>query len=356
MHRLFTKMPDPGTPVAPDSFSGPQGSCTVEPSASTRPRRGIGWPTLLVAAGIYGGFGLVTWFHAALPWWLLALLGGLLVAWHGSLQHEVVHGHPTRLAWFNRLLVLPSLWLWLPFERYRESHIRHHRDERLTDPLEDPESWYLTPERWAAAGRPLRLLLWVNNTLLGRLVLGPPLVVGRFLLGELRALAAGRLDLRAWAMNLLGGALVLGWVVGVCGLGLLEYLLLFVYPGIALTLLRSFAEHQARPAVGERTVVVEAGAPMALLYLNNNLHAAHHAFPNEPWFRLPAIWRAERARLLAGNGGYRFSGYAEIAARYLLWPKERVVHPGLFDLAPLERDRSGDGGRLAGELARPAEA
>lgn len=301
-------------------------------SASNRP---FGWPTLLVVIAIYGGFGLVTWFHNALPWWALVLLGGYLVAWQGSLQHEVVHGHPSRSAWFNRLLVLPNLSLWLPFEIYRNTHISHHRDEHLTDPLDDPESWYLTPERWAGAGKGQQTLLWINNCLLGRLVLGPPLVVGRFLWGELRALRQGSLQWRAWLLNLVGGALVLGWVAGICGLSPLTYLLLFVYPGTALTLLRSFAEHQARPAAAERSVIVEASPLMALLYLNNNLHALHHAQPNEPWFRLPALWRQEKARLLAANGGYRFSGYAEIAARYLLWPKERVVHPGLFDLAPL---------------------
>jgi squalene-associated FAD-dependent desaturase len=29
------------------------------------------WPTLAVATAVYGGFVLTTWFHLALPWWLL---------------------------------------------------------------------------------------------------------------------------------------------------------------------------------------------------------------------------------------------------------------------------------------------
>ncbi len=31
--------------------------------------------------------------------------------------------------------------------------------------------------------------------------------------------------------------------------------------------------------------------------------------------------------LLAGNGGYRYGGYLEIAARYLFKPKEHPRHP-----------------------------
>ncbi len=84
------------------------------------------WPTLAVAAAIYATFTALTLGHAALPWWLLLVAGGYVTAWHGSLQHEVVHGHPTPSAAFNELLVLPSLWLWLPFRIYRESHRRHH--------------------------------------------------------------------------------------------------------------------------------------------------------------------------------------------------------------------------------------
>ena len=121
--------------------------------------------------------------------------------------------------------------------------------------------------------------------------------------------------------------LVLIWVLWVCGLPLVEYLALFAYPGISLTLLRSFLEHQARDEVGERSVLVESGWPMSLLFLNNNLHALHHAEPGTPWYRLPARYRARRGELLARNGGYRYGGYGEIILRHLVRPKENPRHP-----------------------------
>ena len=69
------------------------------------------WPTLLVAAAIYAGFAALTWFYHALPWWLVFPAGAYVVAWHGSLQHEAVHGHPTHWPLLNELLVFPSLAL-----------------------------------------------------------------------------------------------------------------------------------------------------------------------------------------------------------------------------------------------------
>jgi len=288
----------------------------------------VEWPTLGVAAAIYGGFGLLTWYHAVLPWWLLPPLGGYIVAWHGSLQHEVAHGHPTPWNWVNEALVLPSLWLWLPFRRYRDSHLVHHRDENLTDPLDDPESWYVTAEAWARMGPLRRTFCRALNTVAGRLLLGPAYCVwclARSEVGLLRAGASGQA--RAWLPHLGGCLLVGGWVFGVCGLSPLAYLLTFAYPGLALTLLRSFLEHRAVRPVAARSVVVEAGPLLALLYLNNNLHALHHAEPGTPWYRLPAHYRARRADLLRDNGGYRYRGYGKIVARYLLRPKEPTVDP-----------------------------
>lgn len=289
---------------------------------------GIEWATLALAGGLYLLFGLLTWWHAALPWWLILPLGGYLVCLHGSLQHEAVHGHPTPWRLVNEALVFPSLWLWMPFRAYRETHLVHHRNEMLTDPREDPESFYVTADAWARMGRLRRAFLRANNTLLGRVVLGPPAAVVRHWRNEIPRLVRGdRSHLTAWGLHLAGCALVLAWVLGVCRIPFGEYVLLYVYPGLALTLVRSFLEHQARPEVEARSVLVEAGPVMSLLFLNNNLHALHHAHPGVPWYRLPVIYRARRAELLAQNGGYRYGGYLEIARRYLLNSKEPVLHP-----------------------------
>lgn len=298
-------------------------------SAEASFTRTIEWPTLLTAVAIYVGFGLLTFYYHQLPWWLVLPLGGYIVAWHGSLQHEAVHGHPFRWRWLNEALVFPSLWLWMPFRSYRTLHLTHHRNDRLTDPLEDPESYYVTAARWAQFGPLRRAVLRVNNTLLGRLVMGPWISVLSYWRDELRALRGDgdRADGRAWINHVLGCAIVLAWVVGLCGIPLWEYVLLFAYPGLSLTLLRSFLEHRARDEVDERTVIVEAEAPIALLFLNNNLHAVHHEHPGAAWYTLPAIYKTERQRLLRENGGYLLKGYREVFRRYFLRAKEPVVHP-----------------------------
>lgn len=286
------------------------------------------WPTFAVAAAIYTLFGLLTGYYHALPWWLVLPAAAYVIAWHGSLQHEVVHGHPSRWRWLNRALVLPSLWLWLPFDLYRASHLRHHRDRDLTDPLCDPESYYLTATAWQTLPPWQRNLRWIFNTLAGRLLLGPLFVSGGLLRREARRLLQGDTShLAAWGLHLVGIAVVLGWVIGVCGIPFWAYLALFVYPGISLSLLRSFLEHQAAPDWQRRTVAIEAHPLWALLFLNNNLHVLHHAEPGLPWYRLAARWHERRSELLAANGGYRYRGYGEVIARYLLWPKEPPYYP-----------------------------
>jgi len=291
-------------------------------------RPAIEWPTMAVTAAIYVGYAALTLNYHSLPWWLLLPAGGFLLAWHGSLQHEVVHGHPTGLPWLNRALVFPSLWLWMPLEVYADTHLRHHRDESITDPLEDPESYYLSEDDWARAGRLRRSLLRFHNTALGRLLLGPIVSVWRLLVVETEAFAAGDFrHLKAWALHLLGCVPVLIWVMAVCKIPLLAYLLLFVYPGISLTLLRSFAEHQAHPEINKRLAIVESGPVMSLLYLNNNLHYVHHRAPRLAWYRLPARWRAHRDQVLAANGGYRYAGYGEIILRYALTGRQPVAWP-----------------------------
>ena len=133
----------------------------------------IEWPTLAVSAAVYGGWVALTAVWPHVP--TVVLLAGLavLTAWHTSLQHELIHGHPFRRRAWNHALGWVPLSLWMPYGDYLDLHLAHHRDERLTDPVDDPESSYLTPERWAATGGVGRLVVQVDRTFAGRLAIGP---------------------------------------------------------------------------------------------------------------------------------------------------------------------------------------
>ena len=298
------------------------------PGAVARLWRRCEGPTWIVAAALYAGWGLTTWSYHALPWWLVLSLGAWFVCWHGSLQHEVVHGHPTRRPWLNAALAYPPLGLWQPYTLYRESHLAHHRDECITSPLDDPESDYVTAADWEAMGRLRRAMLRAHNTLLGRLAFGPLVACARLAAAEARRLRAGDHGHAAsWLAHVAAVAAVLYWTTVVCGIPPWAYVLLFAYPGLSLTLLRSFAEHRPAPEPAHRTVVVEAGPLMSLLYLNNNYHAPHHARPGLAWYAIPAYWRADRAAILERNGGYVFGGYGGQFRRFLFRPKAEPVHP-----------------------------
>lgn len=279
------------------------------------------WPTGLVAAAIYAGWFAATTWHASLPPPLLFLAGGWLLAWHGSLQHETIHGHPTGSAAINSGLGFAPLSLWLPYAVYRRSHLAHHGCGAITDPRRDPESRYHERRHGFAwvAGQ-------LHASLVGQLLIGPPISVARFLAGE-----AGRLRreprrvLRDWVPHLVAVAGLLWWLDHV-GLGIGEYLLAFVYPGMMLTMLRSFAEHSAGLATPARAVSVERGGPLALLFLNNNLHAAHHERPMLPWHALPAYHRQHRGRF-EREGALFYRSYAEVARRFAFRAHDDMLHP-----------------------------
>jgi fatty acid desaturase len=286
-------------------------------------------PTLAVAATIYCGFFGVTWFFRDMPPAIAVPLASLLLAWHSSFQHETIHGHPTASRRINTLLGWPPLALWLPYEAYRESHLRHHRCKgaRLTRPADDPESHYLPAGALAMAGRAKRAVLHLNRTLVGRLLLGPAISVVRFWGAEfrrLRAWEAGRFWI--WARHAGSAAIVLAWVVGVCHISPLVYLFAVVYPSIALGLLRSFAEHRSHADPRLRTNVVESGWAFSLLFLNNNLHVAHHAKPSMPWYRLPHAWKSMRGEA-DGAGTTIRPGYRHLFRSYLLRPIIAAEYP-----------------------------
>ena len=162
------------------------------------------WPTWLLLIGVYGG-----WFAIILnSAWLgrglsTLLLIPLLVLWL-SVQHELLHGHPTRSVLCNKILGYAPFAVWYPYTLYRDSHLLHHRDEDLTVPGVDPESRYLTAVRWQGSSLFERSLHWLNKTVLGRFAIGAPLALLALAAEELQRLK--NRERQAWLMWLSHGA------------------------------------------------------------------------------------------------------------------------------------------------------
>jgi fatty acid desaturase len=311
--------------------SGSTGAPTTHVSTNRRlARHRLEWPTLFVAVAIHGGFLVLTAYFRELPLWVSAPSVSLLLAWYSSLQHETIHGHPTSSRRFNAALGALPLALWIPYTVYRETHLRHHRHggRGLTQVARDPESFYLPTGVLSRVGRLRRWVHRANCTLAGRLVLGPALAIAAFWSGEFRRVRSGdRRRVRIWARHALGVALVLTWTVGVCHIPLLVYAALIVYPSVSISHLRSFAEHRADADPLLRTRVVEAHPVWALIFLNNNLHIAHHVNPKVPWYQLPRVWgqmrHPARERGLVFDGGYR-----EVIQKYFFRPYISLDYDG----------------------------
>ncbi|KQZ13852.1 fatty acid desaturase [Mesorhizobium sp. Root554] len=298
----------------------------------------VEWPTVMLALACYG-----IWFAAGLYLWpshpLMALVVmTLTVALQSSLVHEVLHGHPTRNALVNEAFVFLPLGVVWPFRRFKTLHLRHHADERLTDPLDDPESYYQALWHHNDMPRWMKALLRANNTMVGRFFLGPWLSATGFYMDDAKQIAAGDAVIgRAWLLHLVGLAVVLLVVQFGFGIPLWLYLLVPVWFGQSLIAIRTFAEHQWSENPEGRTVIVERSA-LSLLFLNNNLHFVHHKKPTVAWYRLPRLFHADREGWLRANNGYVYPNYLALLKAYAFKTKEPVVHPVLRRVA--ERGRA----------------
>lgn len=290
------------------------------------PARHLEWPTILLLVFTYAVWaaGTMLWQHSAA---VSLVLTAVAIAQFSSLQHEVLHGHPFRSQLLNEALVFPALALVVPYERFRDTHLQHHYDPALTDPYDDPESNYLDPAVWDRLPPVLRLVLRANNTLLGRMVVGPLVGIWVFIRADIYAARHGDVRVgRAWALNGVGVILVLVWLMNWGMMPVWAYAIA-VYLGLSLLKIRSFLEHRAHEASRARTVVIEDRGPLALLFLNNNYHVVHHMHPSVPWYRLPALYAARKAHFLRRNDSYVYANYFEIFRRHLLRAKDPVPHP-----------------------------
>lgn len=284
------------------------------------------WPTWLLLVGTVGAWFTLVHHTAVLGQALtLLLLVPVITLWM-SLQHEMLHGHPTRWVKLNKVLGYAPLAIWYPYTLYRDSHLQHHRDESLTRPHLDPESRYFDRTAWDRSSPAERRLHWLNKTVCGRLLVGPALALLGLLKDEGRRLRQG--CVQAWLMWLTHGAfvaLLLGYVHRQ-GLSIAVYLAASLL-ALALSMVRSYYEHRPAAAPEQRSVLNEAGWPWRWLFLNLNLHLVHHDLPGLPWYYLPQAYAARREDWLQRSGQFLVKGYGELFQRYGFAPIDSPQHP-----------------------------
>ncbi|MBP0589202.1 fatty acid desaturase [Paraburkholderia sp. LEh10] len=311
------------------------------------------WPTWLLIVTIYGGWFFVASHVRALGLSVAIALLAVISAWYMSLQHELLHGHPTRSAFVNGLIGFAPLAVWFPYPVYRQLHLQHHDDWHLTHPEIDPESYFVSAEAWRQAGPLTRALLIARNTFAGRLLLGPAFSIAATATGAARKLLRGDWrDVPAWLAHLALLAVLVIWLDRGCGIAPWLFFAGVGYPALALSSVRSFHEHRAAASHEQRSVINEAGWFWRLLFLNNNYHAVHHDLPGVPWYALRDVYRARRGDYLARNGGFIVRGYFEWLRQHALRPIVHAMHPLADSFGPGARSMSKIG-TVAG-VERPA--
>ncbi|NNK16599.1 MAG: fatty acid desaturase [Sulfitobacter sp.] len=283
------------------------------------------WPTLCVFSTCLGVFGATLalppgW--AAFQWVVFVLVLTL----HSSLSHEILHGHPFGSEKASTVLGLMQPGLFVPYLRFKALHLAHHRDANLTDPYDDPESNYLDPEIWAGLALWKRRVLTFNNTLFGRMMIGPFIGMKSFVAGDLQRIMRGEREVALHWLAHLPGVMFTIWLVSLSAMPVWSYLLA-CYAALSVLRIRTFLEHQAHERASGRSVIIEDRGPLAFLFLNNNYHVVHHMHPRVSWHKLPAIYRARQARFVRMNQGYVYRSYSQVFAKHLFRCKDPVAHP-----------------------------
>ena len=283
------------------------------------------WRTLLVVAAVYGLTVLTVVRYEVLTPWLAIPMLAVLGAWHLSMQHEVLHGHPFKNQFLNDALGGIPVTLWIPYLAFKKDHHEHHKSD-LTNPALDNESYYVSQEQWDNAG-PIRRAAWTaNRTILFRMFVWTIVSTITYVLSVLkRAVRNEKSDRLAVTLHIIGVAFVV-YLVSLSSMPLWQFALGTVYGGRILNAIRPFPEHKYQSGVETRTAMIMAGRFMSLLMLNNNLHVAHHEEPGVPWYRYDNLMQRVNAVERARDAGVLYEGgYAEIFRRFSFTPVDSPV-------------------------------
>jgi fatty acid desaturase len=288
--------------------------------------KAIEWPTVFLWLACWGLWLIEVFVLPMVSMLLAGVVLTLVLVLQSSLSHEALHGHPFASRRVNDGLAMVSLGLLVPYIRFRDTHLAHHIDERLTDPYDDPETNFYDPAVWARMAPWQQRIMQLNNALLGRMLIGPLMSQVMFMRGDWREMRQGnRAIIWAWGIHLLSSALVITVVV-TSPMPIWIYLMC-CYFAMSVLKIRTFLEHRAHQYSTARTVIIDDKGPLAFLFLNNNLHAVHHLHPQVAWYNLPRLYRDNADSYDGFNEDYNYRSYAQVIARYFVKAKDPVPHP-----------------------------
>ena len=288
--------------------------------------KAIEWPTVFLWLACWGLWLIGVFVLPMVSMLLAGVVLTLVLVLQSSLSHEALHGHPFASRRVNDGLAMVSLGLLVPYIRFRDTHLAHHIDERLTDPYDDPETNFYDPAVWARMAPWQQRIMQLNNALLGRMLIGPLMSQVMFMRGDWREMRQGnRAIIGAWGIHLLSSALVITVVV-TSPMPIWIYLMC-CYFAMSVLKIRTFLEHRAHQYSTARTVIIDDKGPLAFLFLNNNLHAVHHLHPQVAWYNLPRLYRDNTDSYDRFNEDYNYRSYAQVIARYFVKAKDPVPHP-----------------------------
>ena len=255
-------------------------------------------------AALIGSGGWVLWGVLGTLWAVPAtVVHGILIVHLFAPFHESTHYTAFRTRWLNTLAGwITGLVLMLPPMAFRYEHTAHHK---YTQDLErDPQMIPIGELRWGfwyyASAIP-----YIRGTLSGLLRHS----IGRLSTSELRNVPPalhGAVRRQSWAFWCVYG------FVAALSLHFESWLAvqLWLLPRIAgepfMRIIR-MSEHVgcARvPNMLENTRTVLTSAPLRLLAWNMAYHTAHHAMPQAPFFRLPALDALLRDHIVETRDGY----------------------------------------------------
>lgn len=237
----------------------------------------------------------------ALPGWpLLIFVQGILLCFLFTLAHECTHQTPFRTAWINETAgTISSGLIGMSFTWFRYFHLAHHKF--TNDPERDPElAGGPRPNDWRSLVIYLSGWGYWSGSLKQLLVLG----FGSPKEDYLPARQIPRMRLEARILLTLFTLGMLSLLVSSVVFWIWILPLAVGQPVLRLYLL---AEHGRCPPVAdmlENSRTTFTNRFVRALAWNMPYHAEHHAYPNVPFHKLPALHQQTRAHLKSTSNGY----------------------------------------------------